>query len=270
MSPLELANVGATLMSGGTWCPPTPIVEILDRNGKPVNIKDKEQPCEQAVAEPLANTLVTGLSKDDLPGGTANNAARSVGWNRPMMGKTGTTQQYKSAGFVGATPQYAAAVLTFADSNRPRPIQDRDPHPVLADTGNIYGGKVPARTWFATMKQLLGNEPVLPLPPTDPRYVDGGAEVRVPNVVGKDVGTARNILEGAGYLVRTVDRADAARKGTVINQTPRGTKLPGDTITLFVSTGVPAPVDAPPPSDSGGYPGGPGGGGVVDPGQGGG
>ncbi len=47
LSTLELANVGATLMSGGVWCPPTPLVEVLDRNGKKVNYS--EQPCEQAV-----------------------------------------------------------------------------------------------------------------------------------------------------------------------------------------------------------------------------
>jgi membrane peptidoglycan carboxypeptidase len=269
MSPLELANVGATLMSGGVWCPPSPIVEIIDRNGQPVDLKGKEQPCEQAVAEPLANTLVIGLSKDDLPGGTAALAASRAGWNRPMMGKTGTTQQYKSAGFIGAIPQYSAAVLTFADGNRPRPIRDTDP-PSLSnnDRGDIFGGKVPARTWFATMKALLGNEPVLPLPPTDPRYVDGGAESRVPNVVGKSQQEATNTLQGAGYQVSVVQRDDAARKGTVVSQTPRGTKLPGGTVTIYVSTGVaPQQPDVPPPASGGGTPP-PSGGGQPPPGGG--
>nr|WP_083466529.1 penicillin-binding protein [Kibdelosporangium sp. MJ126-NF4] len=255
MSPLELANVAATLMSGGVWCPPSPIVEIIDRHGNPVDMKGKEQPCEQAVAEPLANTLVTGLSKDDLPGGTANAAARANGWTRPMLGKTGTTQDYKSAGFVGAVPQYAAAALTFADGNRPRGINVHVNPPRLADTGNIYGGTIPARTWFAAMKPLLGNEPELPLPPTDPRYVDGGPETRVPDVVGKTQEEATNILQGAGYTVAVVQRDDSRRKGTVVNQTPRGTKLPGGTITIYVSTGV-APQQHETPSNTAPPPGG--------------
>ncbi|MCE7009324.1 transglycosylase domain-containing protein [Kibdelosporangium philippinense] len=278
LSPLELANVGATLMSGGVWCPPSPIVEVIDRNGNPVDLKGKEAPCEQAVAEPLANTLVTGLSRDDLPGGTANAASRSVGWNRPMMSKTGTTQDHKSAGFVGATPQYAAAVQTFNDGRSPRPIRDTDPPSLTTREGNIFGGKVPARTWFAAMKALHGNEPILPLPPVDQRYVDGGPDVRVPDVVGRTEQEATNILQGAGYQVSVVQRDDSRKRGTVVGQTPRGTKVAGGTITIYVSTGS-APVQHdtttnPPPSSGGEDPGegggDPGEGGGGDPGEGGG
>jgi membrane peptidoglycan carboxypeptidase len=255
-SPMELANVAATLMSGGTWCPPTPIVSITDRNGQPVDVKSKEQPCEQAVDEPLANTLVVGLSKDDQSPGTSAAAASAFGWNRPLLGKTGTTQDYKSAAFVGATPQYAASVMTFNDGPKPRPIRDTDP-PTFANTGNIYGGKVPARTFFETMKPLLEGQPVLPLPSPDPRYLDGGTQQNVPSVVGLSVQDATNKLEGAGYRVNPQNRDDAARRGTVVAQTPRGTRLPGDTITIYVSTGVVPPVQntqQPPPASGGGTP----------------
>src|SRR3712207_6894483 len=37
------------------------------------------------------------------------------------------SQEHKSAGFVGATPQYSGAVLTFADGTRPQGICDTDP-----------------------------------------------------------------------------------------------------------------------------------------------
>ncbi|MEV4311181.1 transglycosylase domain-containing protein [Actinocrispum sp. NPDC049592] len=257
-SALELANVAATLMSGGKWCPPTPIVSITDRNGQPVDLKGKEQPCDQAVDEPLANSLVVGLSKDDQPGGTSAAAASANGWNRPMMGKTGTTQEYKSAGFVGAVPQYAAAVLTFNDGPRPRPIRDTDP-PSFASTGNIYGGKIPARTWFKAMKPLLGNEPALPLPNPDPRYVDGGAQQQVPNVIGLSAQEATNRLQAAGYRVNQVTRDSGERKGTVINQNPRGSRIPNEVITIYVSNGVAPNVQNPPdPNNPGGtQPGGP-------------
>jgi membrane peptidoglycan carboxypeptidase len=265
-STLELANVAATIMSGGMWCPPTPIVQVLDRHGQAIDLTGKEQPCEQAVPEGLANTLAIGMSKDDLPGGTAANAARSIGWDRPMIGKTGTTQDHKSAGFIGATPQYAAAVLTYNDGRSPRPINDTDP-PSLSrtPTGNIFGGKVPARTWFATMKPLLGNAPKLGLPAGDPRYENGGPSVVVPDVVGMSVEAATNRLQSAGYRVNPVEQDNPARKGTVVGQTPRGTRLPNDTITIYVSTGIQqAPVNPPPssvtPPPSGeGPPGGPGG-----------
>jgi membrane peptidoglycan carboxypeptidase len=164
---LELSNVAATLMSGGVWCPPTPIEQVLDRNGKPVPLK--EPGCQQVLSTPIANSLVVGLSKDDQGGGTSALAAAAAGWNRPVMAKTGTTEVSMSAGFLAATPQLAGAVLTYADGSSPRPICDTDP-PSLCGAGNIYGGKVPARTWYQTMNTLLAGQPALPLPPVDPRY----------------------------------------------------------------------------------------------------
>ncbi|MGH4005838.1 MAG: transglycosylase domain-containing protein, partial [Pseudonocardiaceae bacterium] len=197
-SPLDLANVGATLMSGGKWCPPTPIDVVLDRNGTPVKVP--EAPCEQVVPEGLANTLAVGLSKDDQPGGTAFAAAQTAKWTRPMIGKTGTTTANRSAGFVGATPQYSGAVLVWPDGSRPSPICDTDP-PRLCSDGNIFGGKVPARTWFNAMVPLHEGLPAMPMPPTEPRYVTG-AGTPVPDVVGQGENTAALTLERAGFRVK--------------------------------------------------------------------
>jgi membrane peptidoglycan carboxypeptidase len=176
LSGLELGNVAATILSGGVWCPPTPIAAVTDRNGQPVPIK--EAPCEQAVPEGLANTLAVGMSKDDQPGGTSAGAAAAVGWNRPMIGKTGTTQGNVSATFVGGTPQLAGAAMTFkfgggqggiCDGNAPGTVR-------VCPTGNIFGGKAPARTWFGAMKNIMdASQPVLPLPQPDPQYMGGGA-----------------------------------------------------------------------------------------------
>ena len=137
---------------------------------------------------------MTGLSQDDVSG-TAAGAARQVGWNRPMAGKTGTTQQHKSAAFVGVVPQMAGAVITFDDSNSPRPLCDGAGSPFACGSGNIFGGKTPAQTWFGAMKPLLDGQPVLPLPPTDPRYLDGAPVAQIPNVVGKPLNEARAILQ---------------------------------------------------------------------------
>ncbi|HEY3708741.1 MAG TPA: transglycosylase domain-containing protein, partial [Amycolatopsis sp.] len=108
---LELANVAATLLSGGVWCPPTPLASVTDRNGKSVPVNEAK--CEQAVPEGLANTMVVGMSKDDQAGGTSAAAAAAVNWNRPILGKTGTTQNNGSATFVGGTPQMAGAGMVF-------------------------------------------------------------------------------------------------------------------------------------------------------------
>jgi membrane peptidoglycan carboxypeptidase len=220
---------------------------MFDRDGNPVAVP--EAPCEQAVPEGLANSLAVGLSKDDQPGGTAFAAAQNAGWTRPMLGKTGTTQNNRSAGFVGATPQYSGAVLTWPDGSRPSPICDTDP-PRLCNNGNIFGGKVPARTWFQAMIPLHQGLPVLPLSATDPRYVEGDAGVPVPNVVGQGENQARLTLERAGFKVTTSRTDSNEAAGTVVSQVPTRGALPGDTITLYVSTGIgpPTPTLRPSPT----------------------
>ncbi|MEU4253747.1 transglycosylase domain-containing protein [Amycolatopsis sp. NPDC026612] len=176
VSGLEMGNVAATILSGGVWCPPTPIAGVTDRNGKPVAIK--EAPCEQAVPEGLANTLAVGMSKDDLPGGTSYKAAAEVGWDRPIIGKTGTTQANVSATFVGGTPQLAGAAMTFKFGGGKGGICDGGPGRVSlcpgGRDGNIFGGHAPARTWFGAMKNIMdASQPRMDLPQPDPQYMGG-------------------------------------------------------------------------------------------------
>ncbi|KOX32493.1 penicillin-binding protein [Saccharothrix sp. NRRL B-16348] len=251
VSTLELANVAATIMSGGVWCPPSPIGQILDRDGQPVAVN--EAPCEQVVAEPLANGLAVGLSKDDQGAGTASAAARQFKWTRPMLGKTGTTEDYKSAAFIGATPDFAGAVQTFNDGVEPRGICVNAGPPRLCGKGDIYGGTVPARTWFDTMTKVHDGLPVRGMPAVEERYLKGGSEIRIPDVVGRNVNDATRILEQAGYKVSAQNRNSEQPKGQVVGQTPRGSALKGTVVTLLVSTGyVPPPqaTDPPPTTES--------------------
>jgi membrane peptidoglycan carboxypeptidase len=163
-----------------------------------------------------------------------------------MAGKTGTTQEHKSAAFIGVVPQYSGAVITFDNSNAPKPLCDGAGAPFPCREGNIFGGKTPAETWFGAMVPLLADQPVLPLPPTDTRYLEGGAESKVPNVVGASENAARTQLEAAGWKVTTREVDSAAERGTVIGQNPSGSALPGETIVLSISSGeVPPPPAAP-------------------------
>ncbi|GLZ49298.1 putative bifunctional membrane-associated penicillin-binding protein PonA2/glycosyl transferase [Actinomycetospora sp. NBRC 106375] len=245
-SPLELANVGATLGSSGMWCPPSPIESITDQSGAPVPVA--EQPCEQVVDPALADTLMNGLGKDDQPGGTSATAAAANGWNRPMSGKTGTTQQNKSAAFVGFTQQYSGAVVTFDDSSSPRTLCDSggDSPPFPCGDGNLFGGTTPARTWYKAMTPLFASLPVAPLPPTSPRYTQGGTNEQVPEVIGDQVDDATGELQDADLEVQRVTVGNRAPAGTVVGQNPRGSVLPDQVITLQVSDGtVPAPPTPP-------------------------
>ncbi|ORB62606.1 transglycosylase/D,D-transpeptidase PonA2 [Mycolicibacterium tusciae] len=253
LNALELANVAATLASGGVWCPPNPIDKIFDRHGNEVTVDS--QPCDQAVPEGLANTFANALSKDDQSPGTAAGAAASTGWELPMSGKTGTTESHRSAGFLGFTNQYAAANYIFADSSTPSGICSFP----LRECGNgdLFGGSEPARTWFTAMKPIATDFGEVRLPPTDPRYVDGAPGGRVPSVSGLKVDAARQRLREAGFQVADQPSSvnSSARYGTVVGTTPSGQTIPGSIITINISNGVaPAPPprpDEPPPPPPG-------------------
>ncbi|OLR95044.1 transglycosylase domain-containing protein [Actinokineospora bangkokensis] len=153
VSPLELANVPATLLSGGVWCPPSPILSVTDRDGTTVPVTSAA--CEQVISPEVAATLNTALGEDTTIG-TSAAAARAVGWDRPGIGKTGTTQNSESVAFVGGTGDYAASSLVFADGARPGELC-AGPSVHLGNCGSgAFGGTVAAPPYFRTMTQLLG------------------------------------------------------------------------------------------------------------------
>ncbi|GAA4823224.1 transglycosylase/D,D-transpeptidase PonA2 [Actinomycetospora corticicola] len=245
-SPLELASVGATLASHGTWCPPDPIVSLTDASGAPVSLPTTA--CHQALPPQLADTLMTGMSKDDQPGGTSAASAVAAGWNRPTAAKTGTTEVSESGAFVGATPQMSGASIVFDDSSTPRPICYGTP-PTSCATGNLFGGETPAATYYQAMTTVLAGQPIAPLPATDPRFVSGGNRIAVPQEIGQPVDQAAAALRAAGFVVTTSQVDNRAPAGTVVGQTPGGgggQGIQGQTIALVSSSGkVAAPPAAP-------------------------
>ena len=86
----------------GKFNKPTPIVKIVDRNGKTI-YEHKADPV--TVAKPSSVYMLISMMEDVMTRGTGRGAAIS----RPSAGKTGTTSEYRDAWFVGFTPNLAAA-----------------------------------------------------------------------------------------------------------------------------------------------------------------
>ncbi len=240
INPLELSNVAATLASGGRWCPPSPIAEVVDRYGKPVPLT--EQACEQVVEPGLANTLANAMSKDDTSG-TAAGAAQATGWNLPVAGKTGTTESHRSSAFLGFTNSLAAATYIYGDSPTPSEICS---FPLRScGSGNLFGGNEPARTWFSAMKAVVGEFPPPVLPPLDDKYVRGANNAQVPDVVGMSQADATRALTSAGFQVSAVDGAGPPPKGSVTSMAPNGSAIPGSVVTIYISDGTQRQVPTP-------------------------
>ena len=249
VNPLELANVAATLSSGGMWCPPNPIGTIYDRRGNEVSLNTPA--CEQVVPEGLANTLSVALSRDTVGIGTGAPAANAAGWSLPMSGKTGTTEAHRSAGFLGYTNRYAAVSYIYDDSPNPT---DLCSFPLRrCYDGDLFGGKEPAQTWFAAMSPIAEDFGEVSLPKTESRYVDGAPGSRVPNVNGMGQDSARSELQAAGFQV--ADQVSmlnsTASAGSVVGTSPSGQTVPGIIVTLLVSNGVPPPPPPPPSPEPG-------------------
>lgn len=118
MTPLELALVYNVFASNGMKTPPIYIKYISDRQGR---IIESSEPNPEQVISPQTAFLVTSMMEDVVRYGTGWRA-RVLG--RPVAGKTGTTNDYKDAWFVGYSPDLVAAVWVGFDNLRPMGAQE--------------------------------------------------------------------------------------------------------------------------------------------------
>jgi membrane peptidoglycan carboxypeptidase len=235
VSPLEMANVTATIQSDGVWCPPNPIQSVTDRNGKAVPVA--QQPCEQVLNPGLAHTLAAGLSKDTTEG-TSAAAAGAAAWHRPDIGKTGTTNESESVAFIGGVDGYAAASMVYADGSHPQEICPGKPvH--LGNCGHgAFGGTVAAPPYFAAFNQLLAGKPDVPIAGPDDAYQDEGDRLPVvPYVVGQQGTAGAQAVTAAGYRAQVQPIPSSLPKGQVVGESPQGNLAMGTPVTIWTSAG---------------------------------
>ena len=91
-----------------------------------------------------------GTMNEMLSGVIDHGTGRSAALPRPAAGKTGTTQDYRDAWFIGYTADLVAGVWLGNDDNTP--------------TNRITGGSLPAQTWRRFMLAATRAMPVRPLP----------------------------------------------------------------------------------------------------------
>ncbi len=111
VSLMELTSAMGVLANGGVRVEPLLIEKILDRDGKLVYETTR---FEQQVLSPQTAYVVTRMMQSVLNEGTAI-AARSMGFHYPAAGKTGTTDDYTDAWFIGFTPDVICGVWVGFD-----------------------------------------------------------------------------------------------------------------------------------------------------------
>ena len=159
---LRLAGAYATLDEGGREVIPSLIDSVQDRDGHilwrlpglgcescaddpaQAPLLDDQRP---AIADPQSVFQVVTMMQDVVQRGTGTRAGK--GLERPIAGKTGTTQDYDDAWFAGFTPDLVTIVWVGFDQP--------------ADLGrNQTGGELAAPIWHDFMAIALKDHPVLP------------------------------------------------------------------------------------------------------------
>ncbi|AGL14945.1 glycosyl transferase family 51 [Actinoplanes sp. N902-109] len=169
-TPIEMANVFATLAAEGTYCEPLPVKMINTRDGTSLEYKGKKVAgprCHQALRPEVAEAATDaarcvtgyGAAKGDCGGWETSPMVHAI-LNRPVAGKSGTTDSNRSAWFCGFTPQLAAAAFV-ADPDNPE------------NTVGTSRGTISKFTVAQTLKDALKGQPKEKFTPPPPEMVHG-------------------------------------------------------------------------------------------------
>ena len=157
VNPLEMARAfsafayrGRRIDGAAFGNRPRAISAVRNESGR---IVDNNLPVGRPVLTENTAALLTSLLQGVVTGGTGGQAQLADG--RPVAGKTGTTENYGDAWFVGYTPQLVTAVwVGYPNSLRPMLTEYHG--------DAVAGGTFPALIWKSFMERALayrGNPP---------------------------------------------------------------------------------------------------------------
>ncbi len=211
-SPLDMASAYAAFGAGGIYCVSVGVVAVRLRDGNTVSVAPQ---CRRVLRASVAATVTTLLT-DVVNYGTGTGAAVA---GQRVAGKTGTTQNFGSAWFVGYTPALATASWMGDPRGTTYPLTN------VAGVAQVYGGTLPAALFSRAMTTVLDAVPS----GVTPTALLAGAPVLVPMVLGTSGATARDIVRTSGLAV-----AGGLPRYVTATQPAVGTAVtPGTAITLI-------------------------------------
>jgi penicillin-binding protein 1A len=144
VTPFELTAAFAPFANGGNSVLPYAIEEIRDGEGNVLYRRTSSG------AGPVLQRAPLAAMNDMMQAVVREGTGRAASLDRPTAGKTGTSQEYRDAWFVGFTADYVAGVWIGNDDGEPME--------------RITGGSLPARIWRAFMLEAHRGLPSRPLP----------------------------------------------------------------------------------------------------------
>jgi penicillin-binding protein 1A len=146
VTPLELVSAYAAFANGGVGVIPYVITQVKTTDGKVVYRRPASGGLGRVV-DPNAVAMMNDMMHNTFVVGTARGAA-IPGWE--TAGKTGTSQEFRDAWFVGFTGSLVAGVWLGNDDSSP--------------TKRVSGGNLPSEVWSTFMKAALKDQQPVPLP----------------------------------------------------------------------------------------------------------
>ncbi len=144
---MGMANAYSAFASGGFRAQPSGVLQISSASGEVLYRRsDDAPPRERVLAPDVAAGMVDMLHNVTIRG----TGRRAQLPNIPAAGKTGTTQAYRDAWFVGFTGNFTTAVW-FGNDN-------------FSGTKRLTGGRLPAETWQKYMRAAHVNTVIKQIP----------------------------------------------------------------------------------------------------------
>lgn len=156
--PIDMAAAYLTFANKGIYKRPYLIWRVEDSNGKPLYqvSGDPQYVPKRVIDEGVAKTVAFAL-RSVVERGSGANAALA---NTSAGGKTGTTQNYRDAWFVGFTCKFTTAVwLGYPDVSKSMTN--------IAGQETVTGSNLPAMMWGSYMRTVADNDPSCQFPSTD-------------------------------------------------------------------------------------------------------
>ncbi|MGW2948697.1 transglycosylase domain-containing protein [Streptomyces eurythermus] len=156
-SAIRMADAYATFAASGQQTDPYSVTAVkLNGTDAPSFVKPKPAP-KEAMDSNIANN-VTDVLENVIQNGTGTKA---LALGRTAAGKTGTTDENKSAWFVGYTQQLSTSVAMFRENPKDHKLLSMNG---TANTDSIHGGDIPTQVWTDYMMAALKgqNDPGFP------------------------------------------------------------------------------------------------------------
>ncbi|HSK84242.1 MAG TPA: transglycosylase domain-containing protein [Rubrobacter sp.] len=153
VSPFDMASAYATIANDGRRVEPTAISKVVSNDEKVLYMAPEHPEGKQVISEDIANEA-TGIMIGDVTEGIAKDAYLG---ERPVAGKTGTSEHFFDAWFIGFTPELVTGTwMGFAEGEQTLEyILD-----YARKLHGLSGGITPAEIWKTYTQSIMRGEPI--------------------------------------------------------------------------------------------------------------